>query len=89
MKKITKRSEEVLTVIKADRDQNINSNASQTPNDEEYESDDAEDEDEPSEDEAQLSPFQPIAGVRGKFPRNWRNRHDRSESPDDHWHRLM
>jgi hypothetical protein len=89
MKKITKRSEEVLTVIKADRDQNIDSNSSQTPNDEEDESDDAEDEDEPSEDEAQLSPFQPVAGVRGKYPRNWRNRHDRSESPDDHWHRLM
>jgi hypothetical protein len=89
MKRITKEVEGMLIVIKADGLQNIEPDSNQRPNDEEYESDEVEEVDEPSGDEAQLSPFQPVAGVRGKFPRNWRNRHERSESPDDHWHKLM
>jgi hypothetical protein len=84
MKRIIKEPEELLTVSEADSRSNVEPNSSQRPKDEDYESDDAEEVDELSGDEAQLSPFQLVAGVRGKFPRNWRNRHEKSESLDDH-----
>jgi hypothetical protein len=87
--KTMKQSETSLAELEAERRKNPEPNSSPKPNDEVYESDDAEGEAETSEDEAQPSPFQPIAGMRGKFPRNWRNRHVRSESPDDHWHRRL
>jgi hypothetical protein len=88
LKRIMKEPKEFPALIEAEH-KNVEPGSSQTPIDEEYGSDDAEEVNEASEDEAQLSPFQPIAGVRGKFPRNWRNRHERSESPDDHWHRRL
>jgi hypothetical protein len=53
------------------------------------EEDDPEHVGEASDAEAQPSPFRPIAGVQGKFPRNWRTRHERSGSLDDHWHRKL
>lgn len=42
-----------------------------------------------SEEEVGPSPFQPVAGVQGKFPPGWEKRHERSESPQDHWHRKL
>ncbi|KAH7410222.1 hypothetical protein DE146DRAFT_628749 [Phaeosphaeria sp. MPI-PUGE-AT-0046c] len=59
------------------------------PSHEEYESDDAEEVGEAADEEAQMSPFRPIAGVQGKYPRNWKTRHDGSESADDHWHKRL
>jgi hypothetical protein len=84
-----KEPEELIREIDANRRKNMEHNSSRGQNDEEYESDDAEEEDEVSEEEAQMSPFQPVAGVRGKFPRNWRTRHERSGSLDDHWRRKL
>lgn len=55
----------------------------------EYESDDAKDVSEMSDEEAQMSPFRPVAGFQGKFPRNWKFRHARSGSADDHWHKKL
>jgi hypothetical protein len=81
--------EESLAVVEADRLQNMESNSVQSSSDEEYESDGAVELDEALDNEAQQSPFQPVAGVLGRFPRNWRNRHGKSESPDDHWHRRL
>jgi len=80
-------TEDLPSGIGADRLNNMS--PSQQPDDEEFEIDDAEEEYEVSEEEAQPSPFQPVAGVQGRFPRNWRNRHERSELPDDHWHRRL
>jgi hypothetical protein len=59
---------------------------SEEPDKEEHESNYGEKVEETSEEEAQLSPFQPVAGVQGKFPSGWRKRHEKSESSDDHWH---
>jgi hypothetical protein len=80
-------TEDLPAGVEADRFNTMK--PSQRRKDEEYENDDADKEDESSEDETQPSPFQPVAGVQGKFPRNWLNRHERKESPDDHWHRRL
>ena len=57
--------------------------------DEEYESERWNEIEEGLEQEAASSPFHPVAGVRGSFPRGWRTRHERSESPQDFWHRKL
>jgi hypothetical protein len=88
MKTIVKESRESLAVIEAGGHPDMEPSSSQRPNDGD-ESDDAEEVDGASEDEAQPSVFQPIAGVRGRVPRNWRIRHERSGSSDDHWHRRL
>jgi hypothetical protein len=80
-------TEDLPSGIGADRLNNMS--PSEQPDDEEFESGDAEEEYEASEDEARPSPFQPVAGVQGKFPRNWRKRHERSGSLDDHWHTRL
>ncbi|KAH3921729.1 hypothetical protein HBI25_237430 [Parastagonospora nodorum] len=87
MERVMTETEDLLAGVEADRFNNLK--PGKIPNDEEYESDYADEEDAASEDEARPSPFQPVAGVQGRFPRNWRNRHERSESPDDHWHRKL
>jgi hypothetical protein len=89
MQRILKEPEEWPAVIEADRRRKVEPNSSQRPEDEDYGSDETEEVNEASEDEAHLSPFQPVAGVQGKFPRNWRFRHERSGSLDDHWHRRL
>jgi hypothetical protein len=78
MQRIMENLNEMLAVTEAERPNTMQSNSSQGPNDEEQGSDNMEEEDMISESEAQWSPFQPVAGVRGKFPRNWRSRHERS-----------
>jgi hypothetical protein len=83
--RIMENPNDLVAVIEADRPNTGRSNSSQGSDEEEQEFDDTEEEDEASEGEDQPSFFQPIAGVRGKFPRHWRNRHERSESADDHW----
>ncbi|KAH7083377.1 hypothetical protein BKA63DRAFT_152011 [Paraphoma chrysanthemicola] len=35
------------------------------------------------------SPFHPVGGTRGREPRGWRKRHERSESPQDFWHKRL
>ncbi|KAJ4294171.1 hypothetical protein N0V90_007861 [Kalmusia sp. IMI 367209] len=42
---------------------------------------------EPEEEHTQEgpTPFQPVAGVLGKFPPGWHQRHERAESPQDFW----
>ncbi|CAO2655764.1 Nn.00g045670.m01.CDS01 [Neocucurbitaria sp. VM-36] len=35
------------------------------------------------------SVFQPVAGVKGRHPRGWHQRHERSNSPQDFWHRKI
>ncbi|KAJ4371179.1 hypothetical protein N0V83_004395 [Neocucurbitaria cava] len=35
------------------------------------------------------SVFQPVAGVKGRHPRGWHQRHERSESPQEFWHRKI
>jgi hypothetical protein len=78
MQRIMENLNEMLAVTEAERSNTMQSNSSQGPNDEEQGSDNMEEEDMTSESEAQWSPFQPVAGVRGKFPRNWQSRHERS-----------
>lgn len=85
MQSIMENPNELVAVIEANRPNTGRSNSSQGSDKEEQEIDDTEEEDEASEGEHLPSPFQPIAGVRGKFPHNWRNRHEKSESADDHW----
>jgi hypothetical protein len=48
-----------------------------------------EEEEEAVGDATNPSPFHPVAGVEGSFPPGWRTRHERSESPQDFWHRKL
>jgi hypothetical protein len=48
-----------------------------------------EEEEEAVGDATKPSPFHPVAGVEGSFPPGWRTRHERSESPQDFWHRKL
>ncbi|KAF1831349.1 hypothetical protein BDW02DRAFT_572106 [Decorospora gaudefroyi] len=84
-----KEFEELLARDEASRRKSMMSEYSEEPNEEEHESDDGEEVEETSEEEAQPSPFQPVAGVHGNYPPGWRKRHERRESPDDHWHRKL
>lgn len=71
-------------------DEKVKHSSTKSPTNEVSGGDKAEDVVEASEgEEAQASIFQPVAGVQGNRPRNWQNRHKRSESPDAHWHRKL
>jgi hypothetical protein len=89
LERIIIESEELLAHVEASRRKSMIPEYSEEPNEEEHESDDGEEVEGISEKEDQLSPFQPVAGVQGKFPPGWRKRHERSESPDDHWHKKL
>jgi hypothetical protein len=86
---IMKESKELVAHVEAPKNISMMPEYSGDPNEEEHESDDGEEVEEISEEEAQPSPFQPVAGVQGRFPPGWRKRHERSKSPDDHWHRKL
>ena len=88
LERIVKESEE-QSQVEASKRKSMIPEYSEEPNEEEYESDDGEEVEATPEEEAQPSPFQPVAGVQGRFPPGWRKRHERSESPDDHWHRKL
>jgi hypothetical protein len=87
LKKIMEESEELLAHVGASSRESMIPENSEEPNEEEHESDDGEEVEETSEEEALPSPFQPVAGVQGKFPPGWRKRHERRGSPDGNWHR--
>jgi hypothetical protein len=78
-------SEELLADVEATRRESMTPEYSEEPS----ESDQGEEMEETSEEEAQPSPFQPVAGVQGKYPPGWRKRQERKGSLDDHWHRKL
>jgi hypothetical protein len=82
------RSMEALVVEDVnDRDEAAHSNES-IADDNETESESEEEMNKEEEEEAP-SPFQPVAGTMGNFPKGWQTRLKRSESPQDFWHKRL